>query len=179
MLKTVASYTNPIEAHIVRGRLECEEILAFVSHEHHIWANWSLSQALGGVKIQVVSEHVDNAIAVISDINSGKYLETMEEPENYDCDLSCAHCNSSNISTVSWPWRLSLVMLFVTMLPLPYTTKLLKCGACNRSWINRQDRAYPLISLGMVLVALHIGFWLAVSGAYFFCKTNHLNEICI
>ena len=179
MLKTVATFTNPIEAHIVRGRLECEEILAFVSHEHHIWANWALSQALGGVKVQVPSSDVEIASSVISDINSEKFLEVMDESKNHENDLTCARCNSNKISSVSWSWKLSLVAFFVIMIPLPYTTKHLKCETCKLSWINSKDRAYPLISLGMVLIALYFCVWLAVSGAYFFCKTNFLNEICI
>ena len=153
--------------------------MALVSHEHHVWANWSLSQALGGVKVQVAPGDVENTNSVISDINSDKFSETMEESENYECDLRCNRCNSSNISSISWPWRLALVTLFVTMIPIPYTTKLLRCETCKRSWINGKDRAYPLISLGMVLVALYITVWLLVSGGYFFCKMNYLNEICI
>ncbi len=66
MLKTAATFTNPIEAHIVRGRLECEDIAAFVAHEHHIWAKWSLSHALGGVKVQVARSNLQKALVVIS-----------------------------------------------------------------------------------------------------------------
>ena len=58
MLITVATFTDPLEAHIVRGRLEAEHIECFVMHEHHIWANWFLSTALGGVKLQVRPEDV-------------------------------------------------------------------------------------------------------------------------
>ena len=179
MLKTVATFTNPIEAHIVRGRLECEEILAFVLYEHHIWANWSLSQALGGVKVQVPLSDLENASSIISDINSGKFLEAIDESKNHGNDLICARCNSNKISSVSWSWKLSLVALFVIMIPLPYTTQLVQCEACKKSWINSKDRAYPLISLTIVHIVIYICVWLAVSGAYFFCKTNYLNEICI
>ena len=36
MLVTIATFTNPLEAHIVRGRLQAEGIETYVAHEHHI-----------------------------------------------------------------------------------------------------------------------------------------------
>ena len=101
MLKTVATFLNPIQAHVVRGRLECEDIIAFVSHEHHIWAQWSLSYALGGVKVQVASANYDDAMSVISEINSGSYRILLEEEGQVDHDVRCKKCNSSSVSSLT------------------------------------------------------------------------------
>ena len=179
MLITAATYTNPIEAHIVRGRLECEGIVAFVSHEHHIWAKWSLSQALGGVKVQVASSNMERASSVISDINSGKFIESVMESGLEEDHINCHRCQSNQVSSLSWPWKLSLVSLFFLLIPLPYTTKLVKCDACKFTWINNQDRPYPLISLSIVLIAVYIGIWLLVTGAFYLCKVNQLSNVCI
>ena len=54
---TIASFTSPLEAHMARGRLEAEGIPAFIAHENHIWAEWFLSNALGGVKVQVLKQY--------------------------------------------------------------------------------------------------------------------------
>ncbi len=179
MLTTVATFTNPIEAHIVRGRLECEDVLAFVSHEHHIWAKWSISQALGGVKIQVASSNTQEALDIIADIRSGKYSDILEGPEIAERDYSCPKCKSSSIISVSWPWKLSLISSFLFFLPLPYTTKLVKCEECGFAWINKGERPYPLISLGIIIIALYVGMWLFVTSAFYFCKVNNLNDLCI
>ncbi len=176
---TVATFTNPIEAHIVRGRLECEDIVAFVSHEHHIWAKWSLSQALGGVKVQVASSNYERASSVISDINSGKYLDTLDEPE-FDEDLICCNrCGSNRVSSLRWPWKLSLVLFFVLLIPFPYTTKLVKCESCKLTWVNSQDRPYPLVSLGIVLITIYLCVWVFVTSGFYLCKVNQWSYTCI
>ncbi len=64
-LLTVESFSDPLEAHIAKGRLEAEGIQAFVANEHHIWANWMMSHALGGVRVQVASENIDVAKRII------------------------------------------------------------------------------------------------------------------
>jgi hypothetical protein len=43
---TVATFLSPWEAHIVRGLLETEGIPSTLGSEHHVGANWPLSQAL-------------------------------------------------------------------------------------------------------------------------------------
>lgn len=48
-LVTIERCTDPIQAHTLLGRLEAEGIRAFVAHEHHVWANWFMSDALQGV----------------------------------------------------------------------------------------------------------------------------------
>tara|TARA_R100001143_G_scaffold755_1_gene2242 strand:- start:4968 stop:5165 length:198 start_codon:yes stop_codon:yes gene_type:complete len=49
MLKTVATFSFPHEAHIARAKLESEGIPALVADEHTINMQWLYSNALGGV----------------------------------------------------------------------------------------------------------------------------------
>ena len=179
MLETVATFLNPIQAHIVRGRLECEEIVAFVSHEHHIWAKWSLSQALGGVKVQVASSNYENAMEIISDINNGKFSELLEDPDQDGEQLKCTQCESAQVSDLNWSWKLSLVSSFLFQLPLPYTTKLKRCDSCGLVWIHHQERPYPLLSIGLVLLALHLLLGLVTTSTYYLCKVNQLSKVCM
>lgn len=179
MLITVATFLNPVQAHIVRGRLECEEIIAFVSHEHHIWAKWPLSQALGGVKVQVASSNYENAMEVISGINTGKFSELLEESEQFEERPECARCGSGRIMALDWSWKLSIVSSFLFLLPLPYTTKLKRCEECGFIWIRHQDRPYPLSSIGLVLLALYLLAGLVIFGAYHLCKVNQLSKVCM
>ena len=65
MLVTVARTEMAPEAHILRGRLEAEGIPAFVQHEHHVTLDWFISNALGGVRLQMPVEHAQAAIDVL------------------------------------------------------------------------------------------------------------------
>ena len=67
-LVTVGSYIDPIQAHIASGRLESEGIPVVVADEHYIWANWMLSNALGGVKVQVPSSYAEKSRQILSDL---------------------------------------------------------------------------------------------------------------
>src|SRR3546814_7264692 len=49
MFTTVAHYTDPIEAHLARGRLLSEGIDAHLGDEHLAMANWEWRLAVGGV----------------------------------------------------------------------------------------------------------------------------------
>jgi len=67
-LMTVATFTNPAEACIARSCLEDAGITAFLADEGAAVAlSWSLTNAMGGVKLQVPTREYDQAIAVLTD----------------------------------------------------------------------------------------------------------------
>jgi hypothetical protein len=65
MLATIAYCDKPWLAHIVRGRLEAEGLLALVSHEHHLGMNRALATALGGAKVQAPYCEQDAALEIV------------------------------------------------------------------------------------------------------------------
>ncbi len=67
-LVTITSFTDTLEANIVKGRLKAESIPAFLADENHINANLFMSNALGGVKLKVPSEYEQQARAIIKTI---------------------------------------------------------------------------------------------------------------
>ena len=73
-LVTITSFTDTLEANIVKGRLEAESIPAFLADENYINANLFMSNALGGVKLKVPTEYEQQARdiikTVVNDTNS-------------------------------------------------------------------------------------------------------------
>lgn len=65
MLTTVARFDFPYEAQIARAKLEAAGLPAYVADEHTNNADWLYSQALGGVRLQVPSSAVEQAIALL------------------------------------------------------------------------------------------------------------------
>ena len=53
MSAVVSVHTVAMDAYIIKGRLEAEGIPAFLSDDQYITMDWSLSLALGGVKVMV------------------------------------------------------------------------------------------------------------------------------
>lgn len=79
-LITVARFSNPLEANVLRACLESHGIFAFVWGEHLGTAHIFLSVASGGTRVQVRSDQVDHAKEVIAAFERGD-LAIDEEPE--------------------------------------------------------------------------------------------------
>jgi hypothetical protein len=60
-LVTIATYTDPVEAALARNYLEAEGIPACLIDETTVATDWVLGNALGGIKLQVGSLHVERA----------------------------------------------------------------------------------------------------------------------
>ena len=135
-LQTVESFIDPIAAYLAKGRLETEGIPAFVAHEYHIWANWGLSNALGGVKIQVAEENIDIAKGIIQQHLNGEFEIYLDHPF-YKRDIRvCPHCNSSNYE--GFIPLLSKILLFLSFGILNVIYKLrethYQCASCYYKW---------------------------------------------
>jgi hypothetical protein len=133
---TIAAFTNPLEAHIAKGRLEAEDIQAFIVNELQIWNQWYLSDALGGVRIQVFAEDEVRARAVIGSHMSGKYESEIETNAAPDKHLCCTRCDSENISS-RFSYTLVLLMIFTLGLCgiiFPLRKDIHKCTRCHHQW---------------------------------------------
>lgn len=135
-LVTVGTFTGPIEAHLAKGRLEVEGLPAFVVHEHHIWANWSYSQALGGIKVQVIAEDAVRAAMILKAHAEGEYEAALAH-EFPDIDVDrCPACGSGEFtSTLAWDM---LLLVLCTMglfgIIFPITRDHRRCVACGNKW---------------------------------------------
>ena len=130
---TVASYTDAVQAHLARGRLDAEGIPATVAHEHHIWANWMLSNALGGVKIQVPFSFRERAHEILGRHDRGEYeLPTSEADREH-----CPNCGSTIIKENKTTWKIAFLGLFLFHIPLPFRRGRYECKACAHSWTKK------------------------------------------
>ena len=165
MLITIATFSNPLEAHIVRGRLEAEGIETSVAHEHHIWANWFLSTALGGVKLQVKPEDAQRAGQILQQEQAGDYeaLVTDSAEEIAEPRPACPVCGSEEITPVRRSGRVSLFIVWLSSLPLPYSSVTMTCRNCSHTWVNREQQAYPVLTRFFVIAFIALLFFLLIS----------------
>jgi hypothetical protein len=180
MLITVATFTDPLEAHIVRGRLEAESIESFVVHEHHVWANWFLSTALGGVKLQVRPEDAQRAREILRQEQAGDYqLPVADVTEEIAAPRSaCPVCNSVDIAPERRSGHLSLLIVWLSALPFPYSGIRMTCRNCGHTWVNREEQAYPVLIRFFVVVLLAGLMYLLIRALYFLCRISGINPLC-
>ncbi len=66
-MQTVASFTEPVEAHLLRTRLESAGIEAYIRDENLVSLVWLHPGVGGGVKVDVADEDFERALAVLDE----------------------------------------------------------------------------------------------------------------
>lgn len=133
---TVGAYNNPLEAYLARGRLEVEGIAAFLAHEHHVWANWVYSQALGGVKVQVVAEDAKRAAEILDAHNKGEYEESLGRVVTGIDENTCPGCGSRDFKSKFPAGILLLVVITFGLASIIFPPRRDRhsCLQCGRKW---------------------------------------------
>ncbi|MCP1728329.1 hypothetical protein J2T60_002329 [Natronospira proteinivora] len=137
MLVTIASYTEPWEAHIVRGRLEAEGVPATLAHDQHVSLDWPLATALGGVKVQVPPAFVEQALGIEADYRNGAYITALQAIHPDTKAIDCPECGSDRLrSHASWPLTLlALMSLGIASIIFPPATGRRSCRDCYHHWV--------------------------------------------
>lgn len=138
-LVTVSTHVDPIAAHIMRCRLEADGIAAFVAHEHHVSMDWLVSNALGGVKVQVAAQDAAAARQVVAAVESGAYALPDEDADA----VACPRCGSARAGEDKRAWSVSLMSSFLLSIPLPFSRHRLRCLACGYAGPEQAFGAAP------------------------------------
>jgi len=134
-LITVVSYINAWDARITSGRLEAEGIPTVLVDENYVLQNWAISQALGGVKIQVPVEHADKAKEIISALSKGEFAKILDVKSDNAAMPTCPKCTSHETKPkfTLRSWMLMLATL-IAGAGYPARRNLQKCQRCGYEW---------------------------------------------
>ncbi|MBN1312503.1 MAG: DUF2007 domain-containing protein [Anaerolineae bacterium] len=137
---TIAAFSHPMQAQIVRGRLEAEGVPSFVADESTVTAFWLISNMVGGVKLRVKGEDVEKALDILAQepepIEWDEEDVTDEEAEvdDYDGPEECPHCGSINIRYEKYNIRLAFLSWLLLSVLLPFLKKEWHCQDCGHIW---------------------------------------------
>ena len=115
---TIAVFQYSSEAQIIKGRLEAENIKVFLADEYTVDTDPLVSNAIGGVKLQVYTEQVEIAKDIVKSIDAS----LLKEP------VLCSNCNSSNFSL-----KMNLKNLFLKLIPVSGKFEY-SCADCNTNF---------------------------------------------
>ena len=124
-MKTIATFAKPEEAHLLRMRLEAVGIEAFVQDEYMVQTDILFSDAIGGVRVQVADENVEEALKLMSE-DTGVPQEEVEP--------ACPKCGSTALETEHYSKRLAFLSLIVLPIPFILPRKRIRCTACLHTW---------------------------------------------
>ena len=119
-MKVIATFSTPTEAHVVLSRLESSGIDAAIRDELTVTFDWFYSNAIGGVKIEVVEEDVAAA------------RELLALPPIEDGLIHCPFCGSGD-SHVRVMSTFGAFCAFFGI-PIPMTRAIVDCKSCKKTY---------------------------------------------
>ncbi|MEM8966424.1 MAG: DUF2007 domain-containing protein [Bacteroidota bacterium] len=132
-LVTIKTFDNPIEAHLMKSKLENENIICFLFDENIVGLNPLYNITVGGVKLKVSKIDLDEAATIIE--------ETINSPLTNDQGniINCPNCQSEDIYSGFKSMKgargiLSAIVSFLLMVfPIYYKT-VYKCKSCGNEF---------------------------------------------
>ncbi|MBV5316043.1 MAG: DUF2007 domain-containing protein [Prolixibacteraceae bacterium] len=128
------TFTDPNNAHIVKGLLDSYGIECFLSDENIVTLNAMYSSAVGGVKLNVFKKDLDRISAILESENVA--ADEIAESEKEESKITCPHCRSANVAfggSVKRKFGLSTVLVFsiiISFLLMVYPFSMRKVYHC-------------------------------------------------
>ena len=140
---TIMTFSYPQDAYIIQGVLESEGISTFLKNELTVQVDNFLSNAMGGIQLQVRAEQYNEAKEILTanqypipDLNTTpkKYnkIITLKKSE-YNINV-CPFCSSDNIVKNKKNTLLTILSIFLLGLPLPIFRSIYYCFSCEKEW---------------------------------------------
>jgi len=131
-LVKIAEFSQSMEAHFSKTRLESEGIECFINDEFTVNMNWLFSNAIGGVKLLVKESDVGRAVEILQQEPAiGGVVEIgSDEPH-------CPECNSSDVYYEKFSRRAIFASWLLLGIPFPFFKRKWVCRKCRHQWKAR------------------------------------------
>ena len=138
-LVTIRQFRDLPEALLAKGALDSAGIECFLVDQNMVRMDWFISNLLGGIKLQVKREDLEEASAVLAE----------PIPEAFDVDgvgsyqqPQCPRCASLEIvDQTGLDKRFALIGLAIGSIPVPLSRKNWRCQACGKEWLEGEPEA--------------------------------------
>ena len=129
-LVTIRQFRDLPEALLAKGSLESSGIECFLADENLVRLDWFISNLIGGIKLSVKAQDVENAKIILDDgILEGLYVQGVglyEQPR-------CPQCQSLDVNFQELDRPIAYISAFLRV-PLPVQKKAWHCQACDAEW---------------------------------------------
>ncbi|MBZ5681827.1 MAG: DUF2007 domain-containing protein [Acidobacteriia bacterium] len=134
-LVTIRHFRDLPEALLARGSLESSGIECFLGDENLVRLDWFISNFIGGIKLSVKAQDVDNAREILDDgILEGLYVQGVglyEQPR-------CPKCRSLDVNFQGLDRPIAYISAFLRV-PLPVQKRAWHCQACDAEWEDDEN----------------------------------------
>lgn len=137
---TVATFSKPEDAPLLRLRLGAGGVDAYVQDENMVQMNWLYSDAIGGVRVQIAGTDLEAAREIVAAPPVGK-SEAAEVSELSEEELTvCPGCSSTGTAPDERPRRFAFLSMIFSMVmfgvafPFAFLRRRWKCADCGCTW---------------------------------------------
>jgi len=135
------TFSDPIQANIVKGLLDSYEIECFLADENMVNLNAMYSSAVGGVKLNVFEKDIERIRTILQSEN----IETVRESDSEsDTEkIVCTNCQSRNVAygasvTKKFGFSTALIFSLITsflLMVYPFRArKMYHCFDCGHEF---------------------------------------------
>jgi hypothetical protein len=133
-LVTLQHFRDVPEALLAKGKLESAGIACALADGNLVRMDWLLSNAIGGIRLQVHQQDAEAARAILDEPIPPEFREE-EVGESY-AQPQCPRCYSLDIGFEKinrfWTYGLWLLLSF----PIPVRKNNWKCYTCGIEWVE-------------------------------------------
>ena len=127
---TIKTFDNPIDAHLLRSKLESEGVRCFLFDENIVGLNPLYNVTVGGIKLKINEDDSDKVKAILAEIENSPFTD------EYDEVISCPKCQSKDIiagfkSMKGIRGIISAIVSFVLMVLPVYHDSVYRCRNCE------------------------------------------------
>ena len=126
----VASFSQPVEAHLARTKLESEGIPCMVGDENLVRVDWLLSNAVGGVKLMVPATELERAREALRP-RPRLVVVSNDPPEG---EMICPRCHSDDVYYSRFNRRIAGFFILLLGFLIPWRDRRWACTQCGYEW---------------------------------------------
>jgi hypothetical protein len=132
-LITIKTFDNSIEAHMVKSKLESENIMCILFDENIVALNPLYNVTVGGIKLKINKSDIDKATEIIEEITKSSLTNDQGEV------IKCTICKSEDIycgfkSMKGTKGILSTIVSFLFLVFPIYFKTVYKCKTCGNEF---------------------------------------------
>ena len=129
--RTIKTYDNTYELSMAKALLESEGIVCSIKDEFTIQVNPLYSNAIGGIKLQVLENQVEQALELLNNLNPSTNTTSTSTETSNASDIICPNCGSNDTLKNKISPKVFAISLLLLGFPLPLAKRTYHCFNCS------------------------------------------------
>jgi DNA-directed RNA polymerase subunit RPC12/RpoP len=128
---TIKTYDNTYELSMAKSFLESQGIVCSIKDEFTIQVNPFYSNAIGGIKLQVLEHQLEQAQELLNNQTPATETQNAATETHHSSDIICPNCGSNNTLKNKISPKVFAICILLLGFPLPFARRTYHCFNCS------------------------------------------------